>query len=213
MICQLIDNHLQSEQDKRKDRERSGLQSPSLFGRCYRLQYYNRKGEEPTPFDARTLRIFKVGHMFHKFVQNIISHQTPDARIEVEVTTDSIHGFADIVTTDTVYDLKSQHSKAFWYLEKGNKPIEEQKYPNILQLMTYVKYLKKKKGVLVLISKDDLCIAEYAFHIDQWEKRVEEEIKRNNDFFKSDTPPPAEPRAFGGRECKYCSFEKLCKEV
>ena len=124
MIQKLINDKLLAEQNKRKDRVRSGMWSPSSFGRCYRLQYWNRKNEpQSNPPDERALRVFKVGHFFHDFVETIIKDQHPQAETEVLVKKDDVLGFADIVLPDEVIDIKSQHSKSFWYMEKVGEVI------------------------------------------------------------------------------------------
>ena len=199
---------LQERQDERKTRKRSGKISPSTLGRCYRYQYWYRKGEEPSnPPDARALRVFKVGDLFHTFIQQFF--ETEDVERIVEV--DDIKGYADIVTKDEVVDIKSQHSRAFWYMKKDNYDVAKEKEPQILQVMTYVYLLKKKYGRLVFVSKDDLCVEEYVFDIENWRERVEKELALNRAYWAKEELPEAEPRAYGGQECKYCSYRDRCK--
>ena len=73
MIEKLIDDYLLAEQTQRAKKERSGLWSPSSFGRCFRYQFWNRKNEPQTnPPDLRALKIFKVGNIFHDFIQSML---------------------------------------------------------------------------------------------------------------------------------------------
>ena len=216
MIQHLIDEALAKEQEERKDRVRSGKWSPSSLGRCYRAQYWNRKNEPVTnPPDARTLRVFRCGQLFHDFVQQYL----PEHQVEVEIDTPNLKGFADIVTEDTVYDIKSQHSGAFWYMQKADYKVEEKKLPNILQVMTYAVYLKKPFGCLVFISKDDMSIAEYRFATADWEDKVNNELDILDQLWINDTLPPAEPRCYKDartgkfKECQYCNYKDKCKEV
>lgn len=206
-VQKLIDKHLLKEQEDRKDRVRSGKFSPSSFGRCFRLQYWNRMNESPTnPPNIRSLRVFKVGYLFHEFVQGFI----PDKDTEVKIETDDIIGFADIVTEDTVIDIKSQHSRGFWYMNKDTFDINVDKYANILQVMTYAYLLKKPKGQLVFISKDDLCMNEYVFYLEKWQPEVEKELSTLREYWDKGELPPAEPRAYKGKEGKYCQFQDKC---
>jgi len=215
-IQELLDKYFTDQQERSKGRTRSGKFSPSKFGRCYRLQYWSRKNEpETNPADLNALRRFKAGDLFHEFVQRFLPpHQT-----EVKVETDDILGFADIVTEDAVVDIKSQHSRAFWYMEKKDaKPISEQKYNNIMQVMTYAYLLGKPQGQLLFISKDDLYTAEYTFNMDVWKDEVEKEINMLKGFWGKSELPPAEPRAYIGsdgkpKDCEYCPFKDKCKEV
>ena len=203
----MINEALLKEQEERKDRKGSGKWKPSMLGRCYRAHYWARKGEQQTnPPDERTLRVFKVGHLFHDFVQGFI----PDAQTEIEVADDDFYGFADVVGQDCVYDIKSQHSRAFWYMEKKGFDIAKEKYTNWLQVMLYCRLLKKPKGVLVFVSKDDLCIAEYADFLSKWDAELDKEINTLNGFWKSDKLPPAEARAYNGKECEYCNYKDKC---
>lgn len=213
MIQKLIDECLAKEQESRSQRVRSGLWSPSLFGRCYRAQYWNRKDEPVTdPPDARVLRIFKAGKLFHDFVQKLITEQHLNIQTEVKVLTEDICGYADIVNDNCVWDIKSIHSKAFWYMDKQD--IAVTKFPHILQVMTYAIILKKPNTRLVYISKDDLCIREYGFIVNErWEEEVSNELKKLNEFWANEWLPPAEPRAYKGKECQYCGFKTKCQET
>jgi predicted RecB family nuclease len=219
-IQSLIDENL-----KRKDEERSasiaektkGFEkswSPSSFGKCYRAQYWKRKGKEISdPIDDRTRRVFQAGHLFHDFVQQFIQ----DAQCEVVCKRDDIYGRADIVNNDTVWDLKSQHSRSFWYM-KDMEDIKESKKPNWLQLACYAWILNKKKMRLVFISKDDLCIKEYGDTLENWIRPLYQELETLRKFWREDKTPPAEPRAYKGKdgkpkECNYCSYKTICKEV
>ena len=211
-IQSLIDESLQAEQEARKDRIRSNKFSPSLFGRCYRAQYWNRLAEpESNPSDARTLRVFAVGKLFHEFVQRLF----PDAQKEVRVETDDVLGFADIVYGDNVVDIKTVHSKSFWYAKRDGYDVNKEKNSNILQVMFYVHILKATTGRLVFISKDDFCIDEYGFHIDKWRSEVEKELETLRYYWSKQNLPPAIPRAYGStaenpRECSYCSWKDKC---
>jgi hypothetical protein len=123
------------------------------------------------------------------------------------------------VNGEIVYDLKTVHSGAFHYMKDD---ISESKKPNILQVMYYAKMLNKPKGALVFISKDDLCLKEYTFFLDKWEKAIDVELKMLRAawlmWLKNETPPPAIPRAYTDskgkcQECKYCSWATLCGQI
>ena len=198
----------------------SGKYKPSNLGRCYRLQYWARKGEEETNKpDERLLRVFECGKIFHNWVQNIIKE---GVEIEKRIETPDFVGYADMVNTDEVIELKTVHSYQFHHLK--DETISETKLPNILQGMFYVKELGKKRLKLVMISKDDLCIAEYVFEYDKFEMKLREEIATLKNWWDRQELPPAIPRAYtkknkvGVTECKdceYCNFsiDGKCKEA
>jgi hypothetical protein len=209
MLQQKIDEALLAEQEARKDRVRSGKWKPSMLGRCYRAHYWARQSEpESNPVDTRTLRVFAAGKLFHNFVQGFL----PNTQVEVKVEDDNIMGYADVVGDETVYDIKSQHSKAFWYSKKAGYDVKKEKFTNWLQVMLYAKMLGKKFGCLMFVSKDDLCIDEYVEALSDWEGEVDKELKALNDFWVAGVLPEAKPRAYNGKECTYCSYLDKCNE-
>jgi len=193
MIQDLIDKKLAEKQEKRKDRVRSGKISPSSLGKCYRYQYWNIKNEPQTnPPDSRALRVFAVGHLFHKFLEDLM-----DCEVEVKVEDDNVLGYADIVGDDWVGDFKTVNSKKFWYLEKEDKiPITERERHNFLQVTCYAMMLGKPYCKIVSILKGDLpegkarCYPTY--RTDKKTGRME---------------------LVGHKECEYCCFHDKCKEV
>ncbi len=210
-----VNECLKKEQEKRSNRERSGKFSPSLFGGCYRRQIWNRLKIEGTNLpDERTLRVFKCGHLFHDFVQNLI----PEKQTEVRIEEDDVLGFADIVLLACVVEVKSQHSRAFWYMEKEDYSIEIKKRGNILQNMYYCLRLGKPYGILCFISKDDLCIKQFLLRLEDWEDEVNKELEKLRFFWAKSILPEAEPRLYPDKnnkpvECKYCNFYDLCQKT
>ncbi len=215
IIQQLIDEKLKTSDEKK--RIRSGKFSPSSTGYCYRKQVFNRQDVPKTnPPDARILRVFACGNLFHDFVQGFF----PDAQTEVPVETDDLYGRADIVLPDEVVDIKSVHSYQFHYFRNKGYDINKEKFCNILQLMTYAYLLKKSKGRLVFVSKDDLCIEEVVFFTEKWKEEVEKEITHLQKCWKwyesNKEIPMAQPRAFISekdefKECRsYCAWRDHC---
>lgn len=204
----MIDDVLSS----KGEREKSKKFSPSSFGKCFRAQYWNRKDEpKSNPPDSRVMRVFKAGNLFHDFVQQTIINKYPEIQKEVLVAVDEdIVGYADLVNDIEVIDIKSQHSQAFHYMSK-TKDIGEDRKPNWLQVMYYAMALKKPGARLVFVSKDDLCIQEYHFTVDnKWKKEVNDELKILRMWWEKQKLPPAQPRAYGGKECKFCQWMDKC---
>jgi hypothetical protein len=159
-----------------------------------------------------------MGNLVEDFVITNILKRNPDWQTQVEVNFEDIHGYADLVTPDEVADVKSQHSRKFWYNTKemqAGKDIKEMFYPNWLQVMTYARILGKPKARLIYVSKDDLCIQEYCLEFDtHWEKELDRELLLIRGFWTIKELPKATPRLYGGmetkKECSYCQFKDKC---
>lgn len=200
---------------EKEPRVSSGKWSPSNLGRCFRYQFWKRKGEAQTNApDKRALRVFRVGDMFHSFVQTEITKRNPDVKVEVPIETGDVKGRADLVTEEEVIDLKTMHSRGFHYLRgKTFDEIYEDKKPNFMQVGWYCKELGKNRGRIVFISKDDLCIQEVAFPItNKILTDVEGELCDLRYFWDNDELPPAQPRAYSGKECGFCPFKDKCEQ-
>lgn len=211
-IQEIINLELQKEQLSKQGRERSGKYSPSLLGGCYRKQYWNRINEpQSNPPDERSLRKFKAGNLFEKFAVDLAIKQNPSLLLQVKVEDNDFLGFADIVNGEEVIDIKSIHSKGFWYMEKS-KDIREDKYNNWMQVLFYAWKLNKKYGKLCFISKDDLTIAEYRQELDDyWLNELDLEITKLQYYSSMKTIPPAYPRLYNGKECDFCQFKNTCE--
>lgn len=211
-VQSLIDDKL----NIKSDHKRSGKWSPSQFGGCLRKQFYHRKDEpQSNPPDSRSLRVFKAGDLFHDFVQSLLIDKGYQSEVLIE--TDDVKGFADLVNHDEVADIKSVHSKSFWYMTKTDN-IKEEKYHNWLQVMWYAIELKKQYARLVFVSKDDLCIQEYRLEVDNyWRKEVSKELDTLRKVWVEGVLPEAKPRLFGKdkngtpKECSYCNWLDKCK--
>ena len=207
-IQEKIDEVLKKESER--ERKPSGKFSPSRFGRCYRFQYWKRKGEKESNLpDDRALRVFKVGNIFHDFVEGFMDG---DYEKEVRIETEDILGYADLIGKDEAVDIKSQHSKAFWYMEKEGNDIAKEKYTNWLQVAWYAWTKAKEWCRLVFVSKDDLCIKEYTMPTAKWISELEKELATLRKHWVKQELPPALPRAYGGKECEYCSYRDRCSD-
>ena len=210
-IQQHIEEALLKEQEERKDRERSGKYSPSSFGRCYRLQYWKRLNEpESNPSDISGLIRMKEGTLHHWNLQRFL----PKEQVEIRIETDDILGFADFVTEDCVYDFKTTDSwklKKFWDIP--TKQIREKKKESLMQLGWYAMELNKPKVCLVgcltgsLMEKSRI---EHTFNVNDLKSDIENEVRNLLHFWKLKELPPAEPRAFAGKDCSYCGFRDKC---
>ena len=138
---------------------------------------------------------------------------------EVKVESDDVLGFADMAGENEIIDIKSQHSKSFWWMAKKDCDIKKEKYSNWLQVLYYARELKKDFGRLVFISKDDLCIQEYVQPLDSyWLDEIGDEILILRSYWRSKILPPAAPRCEPNKKgedwhCNYCAYKDLCKKT
>ena len=144
-----------------KEREERAVTSwrPSRIGACRTGIYLERLGVKPDKdFDARTLRVFETGRIFENWISNLLKQEARiyQEQVRLEWPEQDVTGYADALVNDMlVYEFKTKHSKAFWYMkEKGEGP----SLHNQMQLWLALKILDKPEGRLVYISKDDLSI-------------------------------------------------------
>lgn len=211
----LLDKALQEEQDKGKDRVRSGCFSPSSFGRCYRAQFWNRKNEpQSNPPSAKLLRTFKIGHMFHEMIQGLLK----DIEVEVLVEESDVKGFADIVGKDYVADIKTCRAYEFKLICKDGYDVYNSKPGNVLQVVYYALKLHKRHAKLIFVDKEGFEIKEIEVHPGDYVGKLQDELTNLRAYWMYDLLPDAEPRCYKNKdgvsnECAYCSWETKCKEV
>ena len=179
-------------------REPDGLWHPSSLGGCDRKALYEVRGTpKSNPPDARTRRVFRVGHLMHEFVQAAIAHDPSVLRFYPEVGLEApdlrVTGHADglLMHVDgswEVLEFKTISSRAFQY---GDLP----KPDHVGQLSLYMKVLREyggratdvtipplgerlTRGRVIYVSKDDLRIGEYGV---TWSSSKDEEIRAKLD--------------------------------
>lgn len=214
-------------------REPDGLWHPSSLGGCDRKALYELLGVAKTnPPDARTRRVFRVGHLMHEFVQTAIAADPAVLVFYPEVRLDApdlrVTGHADgLIKHDDgsweVLEFKTISSRAFQY---GDLP----KADHVGQLALYMKVLREyggrfleaailplgdtlTRGRVVYVSKDDLRISE---HPVTWSAAKDEEITAKLDRLEyhreAGTLPERLPMNGSKRHylCGYCPFQDHC---
>lgn len=184
----------------------------SNFGRCYRMQYWYRKGEAVSnPIELKALHIFRVGNIFHRDIQALL----PQDEVEIEFKTEDVFGHADYVPKDGDYveDFKTIGSFPWKLMGNKNYDIVKDKMSYIYQVMAYCKFLSKPRGILTFVHKDSYSIRTFEFKYSFWEETIETELEVLRRYWKEDILPPAVPRAYGCRDCSYCPFQYKCDEL
>jgi len=194
----------------KEERERSGKFTPSRMGRCYRYQIAQRKElPESDPISPELVLTFDIGTMVHQYVQKFFK----PTQCEVKVGAGDIVGYCDYVDSECVADFKTV---GFWQWKK----IENAKVSDIevnseqycYQLMTYAYLLDKPVGYLVFIKKDDMSIRQFEIKLEDWKERIERELAILREYWELDVLPKGEPRAYGGKECQFCSYRSTCPD-
>lgn len=188
---------------------------PSALGSCLTGVYLGRKGEKPDKdFDDRTLRVFSVGKMFENWLVDLVKKSgiKSETQVRIDWPEYDVGGYADLVVSvddsKIVYEVKSKHSKAFWYMNDKNEGANIQ---HKMQLWTYLKVLNIPEGRLIYLSKDDLAILEYIILLNDsyLEKKVTNELKILNQAWKEQLPPPVQFPVDDWR-AKYCRYHSKC---
>ena len=170
------------------------------MGMCPRKRFYKRQGILPEEFDERTKRVFKVGEIFHEWLQDLLKKQEVLIACEEEVKDDKLNykGHYDALVNFEkddhliLYDFKTVNSMAFSYYDKQGFPEYHKS-----QLMSYIYFLRKqrfpllKEGRMFYISKDDFRTVEMPIIFnDEWENRIEQELILLNNYWEEGKLPP-----------------------
>lgn len=185
--------------------------SASSAGYCMRKVIFDRLKVPHVKEDARKTRVFEVGHVFHRWLQDITKDSGLSIAQEVELQDEDlmIRGhFDDLILVDNnliLYDYKTQNSRAFSY----KRP--EMSHYHKLQLGTYMYMLRKSKkpysytedereqyfttdqlseARILKLSKDDLRMSEEQL---LWTPALEKEVygywSTLNGYWKNKTLP------------------------
>lgn len=201
----------------KKDREDRKITSwhISKLGSCLTGVYLERLGVEPDEeFDDRTLRVFEVGHMMEDWLFNLIEDFdgvkiTRQGRVEDKKL--NISGYYDGLVeyngTRLIYEIKSKHSRAFWYMRNKGEGANEH---HEMQLWTYLWLTGVPEGRLLYLSKDDLSMLEYVIKLSDQKigQRVSKEIKVLNEAWaRKISPSPPDSKSW---QAKFCRWHSKC---
>jgi hypothetical protein len=172
-ILDLLDQTLKDRYEAKKlEHKRKGFWVSDL-SKCLRGVYLERQGVEPK-YDARQLRVFRVGDMMEDFViENLDPLTILEKQGKCEWPEFDLTGRFDVMlqTEDGrvfLKEIKSQNSNAFHYHRKRGKAQDH----HIEQVMLYLDFMRKKypnlnRCEVDYVSKDDLCIEEYSVEYDE----------------------------------------------
>lgn len=228
-VQETIDSVLKNtDKEKAKDYAQTSFHVGSLSG-CLRGAYLERKGEHvKMPYDARKLRVFKMGNLVEEFVEDCLTKagKIVETQGRLEWPEFNLSGRFDFLTLDEergygVNECKSVHSGAFhWAKKRDGKPSDSK----LMQVAMYHDKLKERFPQLyasvIDVSKDDLCINEYVLTADD----IEEYASQGRDnalilkaCWDNDELPPMAPsiiEEFGkyklNWKAAYCNLHHIC---
>lgn len=208
IIDQILLNH--------ESQQPSGKFRVSGAGQCYIKRIAEKEGYQPSdPYEARKLRIFAVGNIFHYWLQEVLEKQGLLVGRELEVEDEVKKGHIDAVVQidgkKILYDFKTVHSQKFFYLSNGID------LHYCMQAWTYKMLYEKQIGqkidevYVVYVSKDDLLFHEVDVSkvekIDQLTKEDWDGLLR---VYKKEEKFQGPKNEW---ECQYCIYRSICKEI
>ncbi len=191
----------------------------SSLGSCLRGQYYARLGEKPdSEPNGRELRVFDVGNQMEKWLIDLIADHSKYIFVTQERLFSEkwqMSGRPDLVLYKDkggrIFEIKTKHSKAFWWMKKEGKPMRQHEQ----QLWFYLKMTGIKEGTIVYLSKDDLAIMEFIVRLDDevLAKEVISQLKILNKAWKEKDPTLLPLPEKGSWQEKYCRYHSHCTKT
>ncbi len=220
---ELFDKWLVNKQVKDQAKPYHGKWRAFMLGKCYRAQYWVRQHKAPSDaIPIEVMRIFEIGHVLHRAMQAPL---VPE-QCEQEFEFDDFVFHPDYFDDECVYDFKSikvgfktkKFATGFSKMKVEGFDIAKEYRYNVLQVMAEAYFMKKVKGELIYVCKDNgqtnIDIGRhFVFNTFDWEAEVLKEFAILRAWWGSEKLPPALPRIYNGAECKYCMYRSKCKEV
>lgn len=160
-------------------------------------------------FDSKTTLPASIGTFIHRYIQNQLKELHGDD-VEIEQSVDyrpkyPVIGSADIVTADTVYDIKTVGTPSWRYIPNS---------AHILQTLLYAWGLDKPYAIILYVNRGNLQTVAHRYKTHTRIMDIVAELERFTHLFRiaelSKPLPDRLPR--GAWQCRYCPFAKQCWE-
>ena len=213
----LIDQYLINKQRTPKPRFPGVLYVTDIVKPCQLQAYHNIL--TPTSYEVETLRIFEAGNMIEDYWVGLLDKRLDVTVLGTQVPTYyygdgfEVHGRLDILCQHdkqqlVAHEVKSAKS-SHWYKSARDGHIEQvQFYMNVLGVKWgRIDYLDKGaflEGENPIDSFFDIQANPAVF---SW---LVARAGRLDAALKSGDPPTANPDAWSGRICDYCTFHDVC---
>lgn len=215
-----IQSILNSQLNIKREKKEINSWYVSGLGSCITGRYLERLGKKPDiDFDARTLRVFSCGKIFENWLIDLIKEERElkfETQGRVESKEYNLTGYWDLKVIvnnkPIIYEIKSKHSKAFWYMDKKKEGANLQ---HQMQLWSYLWLSGIDEGRIIYLSKDDLSILEYPIYRndEKLKELVLNELELLNHAWKEKNPiilPLPDKKSW---QAKYCRFHKQCIKI
>ena len=197
-------------------------------GECPRYWYLAFNGaifqDDTDAYAAANMQSGTMSHdriqqaMINSGIAKVFTNDKNEKTTEFKVTYDDppIFGYGDAMIDwegeEVIAEIKTMMSEAYEYRKKTNKP----KIGHLVQLLIYMKILKKSKGVLIYENKNthDLMIIPVEVNDDyrQWIDYAFEWMKEVRQAWKNQTLPTKNYRN-NSKICKGCPVRDACTEA
>ena len=180
------------------------------------MRYLKRKGVPPSnALDDRLLRVFEVGTIIHRFLQEVLRRR--DVLIAEEFLVEDEHrrGHIDaLVRIDgrtILYDFKTVSAQRLATLETPSRNY-------LFQIVTYAELLPIPVDDLriAFIEKDSLGVVEFSVletcDYAALREEVAEDWRMLIDAWERKCPPVPDPSTVGV-ECPWCVYRDYCAKV
>lgn len=207
---------LRVKQRPKKNFSPSSLAYSAGGGACPRYWHFKFAGEEQiNDADAYAVANMKNGTLSHTRIQDAIEKSGIAVDTEVKVISDDppIFGYVDNIIKwldeEMPAEIKTMREEAWQYRIKDNSAPEY----HIIQLLIYMRLLKKKRGVFLYESKNTHALhaipiemtPAYEAWLDQafdWMRTVKKSF--------DDGELPTKPYRSNSKVCKRCPFRETC---
>jgi len=197
---------------KELEHKSSGKWNASMLGGCDRKHFWKRKGESITnPPTIEAMGKMNEG----KRQEDDLIKEMKEAGIEIIWEQESVEykdvvGKIDCATKDEIIEIKSQHSRSFWWAIKNGSIL---KRGHAFQLGFYMVAKEKERGLVIYKSKDDGSMEVVGVPLlKELKESVENKIKKLNNYWKKEKLPPATPDEKWECSDKWCPYYNKCKE-
>ena len=180
-------------------------------GKCPRSVFFKFMKAPNEGLDARILRVFEQGDLFHRHLFSVLYRIRGISVItEIQVPAQEIiSGRADAIITcngeNYILDIKSMNSMIFKNL---NAPKEE----NVYQIQLYLHFFRIQKGILLYIDKDRQDMKEFFI---EYDKALCEKLLGGFYELKSKIETKTLPARLEDYpknwQCQYCQYKEVCK--
>jgi CRISPR/Cas system-associated exonuclease Cas4 (RecB family) len=197
-------------------------------GECARYWYLAFEGQIfEDNADAYAAANMSAGTLSHARIQNAMMHsgvakifrdENNDATTEFKIVHDDppIFGYGDVMLNwqneELVGEIKTMMNEGFEYRKASGKG----KLGHLMQLLIYMKILKKPKGVLIYENKNNhellLIPVEVNDHYRRWVDQAFDWMRLVRKTWEDKTLPNKNYRS-NSKICKSCPIQKACESA